>query len=213
MSEAAAPDGEPWARLKPGDGFVVKSMSGNSYALVLIATGERHAGLYVRFKETGKLARFYPEMLDWTTFELGEPQPVLIPRCEVLIAVSAGVEHRGEVLEADADRIVIRLRMSGTPVSILTKEVLELKLLFWATDWRAGDAFLVESRSGREYRGVALNVLADKVEALIQPRFGASDGQRAALRIGHLAMRTFRVLITIPKECLSSSRAQAGATS
>lgn len=202
---------EPWATLRPGDGFVVRSLSGKAYGLTYLGRGDRHAGLYVRFRENGRLARFYLDMLDWTTFERSDNEPVLTRDSEVLILPSAGVEHRGKVVEVADNMLLVRL-LNGAPVAVVRSDLPPdgVKLLFWATDWRAGDFFLVESRSGREYRGLTLNVLFDKVEAVLSSRFGAGEGQRVALRLGQLNMKSFRVMVPIPLESIVGCKQSVG---
>jgi hypothetical protein len=189
---------EPWTSMKPGDGFAVRSRSGNAYRLVFVAPGERQAGIYVRFKDASRnLARFFPEKVDWSTLEPSETEPVLPARSEVLVT-AGGIERRGTVVDSTQETLVIQSVKTGSPVAIPFRDVTDLKLVFRATDWRAGDSFVVTSRSGNEYRGIALHVSPDRVEAILQ-----GDDHPVTLRTANLAMETFRVLIPVARETLS----------
>src|SRR5262249_38413196 len=106
---------KPWGLLSAGDRFAVRSHSGNRYELVFVCAGEGESGLFARFS-TGKLARFYPEKLDWTTLErLGE-SPFVVPGDEILVTL-ADRELRGRIASTRPESLLV-LMANGQAISV-----------------------------------------------------------------------------------------------
>lgn len=188
---------EPWTSLLPGERFHVKSRGGNPYELGFIFTGGGESGFFARFGTTGKVARFYPERLDWASFAKLLPGPITNPGDEILLSTRDGRELRGRVLGTTPEHMSLRLSTDAL-VSVKTGDVVRgsVRLVFAATDWRAGDEFLVKSKSGRDYRGTTVRVSADRIEVLLQGRVGAS-GETVTLRVDQLDVSSFRVLVPL----------------
>jgi hypothetical protein len=186
----------PWDALSAGSYIRIRSHRGNSYELVFLWADAGEGGLLVRFS-TGKLARFYPERLDWTTLERLRSGPTIAPGDEVL-AMRAGVEIRGRVLEARPASLLLMLP-NGQCVDLpLDGEVAgSLWILFAATDWRKGDEFLVQSLSGREYRGRTLLVTRERIDAALRVKGGLPSAESVSLRADQLYLASLRILIPV----------------
>jgi hypothetical protein len=186
----------PWEALSAGDRLRIRSHRGNSYELVFLWAGEGESGLLVRFS-TGKLARFYPERLDWTTLERLRGGPPIVPGDEVL-ATRAGVEIRGRVLETRPGSLLLILPNAQCVDLPLDGAVAgSLWILFAATDWRRGDEFLVKSLSGREYRGRTLLVTRERIDAGLSVKGGLPSEESVSLRADQLYLASLRILIPV----------------
>jgi hypothetical protein len=189
---------EPWQHLSPGDRFCIDSRSGNGYkATFLAAATHPDGGLFLRFAPD-KLGRFDPEKLDWRTLERLPACDPVAPGDDVVVTLRGGVERRGRVVAASDGHL--SLRLASGPVLVVAKEQMHggcVRLLFAASDWQRGDAFMVTSRSGREYRGTTLSVGAERVDVLLEGPGGVPAHDAVSLRIAQLDLRTLRVLVPV----------------
>ncbi len=181
---------DPWSILEPGDRFTITSYSGRKYEATFLKAGPDDAGLYVRLANK-KLARFSPGRLIWTSLEKASAGEVLFPGDDVLVKTKNG-EHVGKLAEPPAGKINLTTPTLKT-VSIALEDVVpgSFRLLFPASDLRAGDELLVRSTSGREYRGHAIAVLRERITARL------ASGEQVAIRVEHLDLRSLHVLIPL----------------
>lgn len=181
-----------WKRLQLGDVFRVTSWSGNRYELSFL--GSNVGGLIARLPD-GKPARFYPERLDWGSLELLGRGKSLSLGDEVLFVAADG-EGRGRVVAVDEDRVTIRGFSGVSTMTCDLRAAHGLAFLFPASDWRAGDVFLVNSLSGREYQGHTLRVDGERVQAVLSHPTG-SAGRPVALRLTQLQGDSLRVRVPL----------------
>jgi hypothetical protein len=184
---------DPWSILESGDSFRIVSYSGKKYEGTFLQTGPQEAGLYVRLQDK-KLARFSPSRLIWTSLErLAPASEILFPGDDVLVQTKDGPEALGKLSELARDTLTIKTT-TGKVVPIPYENMVAgtFRLLFPASDLRAGDEFLVRSSSGREYRARAAQVEKDRVAAVLP-----SGGEPVAIRVEHLDLRTLYVLIPL----------------
>jgi hypothetical protein len=194
---------EPWGLLSAGDRFAVRSHSGNRYELVFLCAGDGESGLFARFS-TGKLARFYPEKLDWTTLEkLGE-SPYVVPGDEILVTL-ADRELRGRIASTRPESLLV-LMANGQAIRVGLDGTVRktIRLLFAATDWRQGDEFLVTSLSGGSYRGRTLLVTRERIDAALTLKRGLPCTEVSSLRADQLYLGSLRVLIPVPEKSIAS---------
>lgn len=183
----------PLKDLSPGDGFRVRSRSGNVYECTLVAIGPESAGLYVRLLgDTRKIARLDPSRLDLNTFEVVLSGPVLVPGDTIVFSAN-GTENRGKIVEQTDERLVIT-RSDGSFFSTPTDRVEgdSLRLIFRANGLCGGDEFLIRSQGGRQYRGKVVAVRSTQVVANLHP-----SGERVTMSIDRLAMDTLEVLVPV----------------
>ena len=112
---------------------------------------------------------------------------------DVLVQPKGGPEVVGKLVEPPTDKLSLKTS-SGRSVVVPFENAVEgtFRLLFPASDLRAGDEFLVRSASGREYRGRASAVERERVTATL-----AAGGDPVAIRVEHLDLRSLYVLIPI----------------
>jgi hypothetical protein len=185
---------DPWSLLETGDRFKIVSYSGKKYEATFLLAGKDDAGLYVRLQDK-KLARFQPGRLIWTSLEKSSGGgDVLSPGDDVLIQTKDGLEMRGKLQTATAAKIAVKTA-NGDVVEVRADNAVEgsFRILFPASDLRAGDEFLVRSSSGREYRGRASTVEKDRVAATL-----LAGGEPVSIRVEHLDLRTLYVLVALP---------------
>jgi hypothetical protein len=183
----------PWNVLETGDRFRVRSQSGRKYEATFLLAGAQDAGLYVRLLD-GKLARFSPGRLIWTSLEkVGATSEVLFPGDDVLVQTKDGPEALGKLTEAPTDKLSLKTSQ-GKTVTVSLDNTVEgtFRLLFPASDLRPGDEFLVRSNSGREYRGRASAVDPERVTATL-----LAGNEPVAIRAEHLDLRSLYVLIPL----------------
>ncbi len=195
---------DPWTLLFPGERFTIESRRGNPYDLTFLARSrEPDGGIFVRFA-SDKLARFYPSMLNWSTLERVSSGSALVRGDEILVTPGGGAECRGRVSEASDDHIVLRLP-DGQTIAVVLDDIVKgsLRLLMAATDWQAGDDFLVRSRSGRDYRGTTQRVSREKIDAILQGRSGLPQSGPISLRVDQLDLSSLRVLIPVETASLA----------
>ena len=184
---------EPWSVLETGDRFRIVSYSGRKYEASFLLAGRQDAGLYVRLLD-GKLARFSPGRLIWTSLEkIGTSSEVLRAGDDVLVQTKDGPEALGKLTEPPTDRLLLKTSQ-GKLVAVPFDNTIEgtFRLLFPASDLRPGDEFLVRSSSGREYRGRASAVDPERVTATL-----LAGGEPVAIRVEHLDLRSLYVLIPL----------------
>ncbi len=183
---------DPWSVLETGDKFSIVSYSGKKYEATFLLTGPQEAGLYVRLRDK-KLARFSPSRLIWTSLEKASAGEVLFPGDDILVQSKDGPEHVGKLVGPPGDRIELTTPALKTVV-VPMENVVEgsFRLLFPASDLRAGDEFLVRSTSGRDYRGRATAVERERVTARL-----LAGGEPVAIRVEHLDLRSLYVLIPL----------------
>lgn len=171
-----------------GAAFTVRSRSGSRYACTFVHGG---AGLIVRLDD-GRIARLDPDRIDWSTFApRREAQSGLVPGDEVLVE-TATERLRGALLELP-ERAEVALRTRHGAVRRVPRErIKRLSLLFRARDLQPGDAFMVRSNSGSEYRGHVLEASADHARVRLEA------GATVNLRLERVDMSTLLVLVPIP---------------
>lgn len=141
----------------------------------------------------GTLARLLPSRIDWSSLRhLGTKDPV-VTGDEVLVVALGGATRRGRLASPLDDRVTI----SAGPGKVysLPKDEVEQKrfrLMFAAPNLCPGDEFLVTSKSGREYRGLAREVSPLKIVAELRPQ-----RQSVVLRPDRLDLSTLKVLIPV----------------
>lgn len=181
-----------WARLSPGDRVKVTARGGTDYEVTVVHAGRDDAGLFVRLQD-GTLARLLPSRIDWSSLQhLGTKEPV-VAGDEVLVVALGGAQRRGRLASPLDDRVTI----SAGPGKVysLPKDEVEVKrfrLMFAAPNLCPGDEFLVTSRSGREYRGLAREVSPSRIVAELRPQ-----RQSVVLRPDRLDLSTLKVLIPV----------------
>jgi hypothetical protein len=200
---------EPWSALEPGESFRVTSRRGNGYECQFIEEGMRDAGLYVRVAG-GRLARLDPRRLDPTSLERRTRSPIVHRGDHVLLRTAssedgeqASVEHCGVVLAAEPTRLAVETP-AGTIVRTLAN-IRGLRLLFRARDLRPGDEFLVESNSGRLYRGIARRIEWPRLTATLTRAVVVVSGsallvpvrEPVTIRLDYLDLETLRVLVPV----------------
>lgn len=179
-----------WATLTAGERIAVRSLSGNRYEGVHL--GGTPSGVFLRMRGRG-IVRLGLDRIDTETLEvLGGGVP-LERDDEILAEPRGGVELRGRVVEADEERVVVQVRNRG-PVAVAYSEVMSGSsyLLFRASSLRAGDEFLLNSRSGRPYRGVVLELNSRYLVAQLR-----AGGQEVRMRVTEIDLRSVEVLIPL----------------
>lgn len=185
---------DPWSLLETGDKFRIVSYSGKKYEATFLLAGKQEAGLYVRLQDR-KLARFSPARLIWTSLEkVSSGAETLFVGDDVLVQPRDGPEALGKLTTVTQDKIALKTAKAVT-IEIPADNAVEgsFRLLFPASDLRAGDEFLVRSSSGREYRGRATTVERDRLTAVL-----LAGGEPVAIRVEHLDLRSLYVLIPLP---------------
>jgi hypothetical protein len=111
----------------------------------------------------------------------------------VLVQSKDGPEHLGKLIEPPVEKIALTTPSLKTVV-VPRENVVEgrFRLLFPASDLRAGDEFLVRSTSGRDYRGRATAVERERVTAKL-----LAGGEPVSIRVEHLDLRSLYVLIPL----------------
>jgi hypothetical protein len=185
---------DPWLLLETGLRFKIASKSGKVYETTFLAVGPEDAGLYVRLEDR-KLARLSPQRLVWTTLEKGARGAVLLPGDELLLRTAAGEEISGKLLKPPVDEFALRL-IGGTTVTVPFASLADgtFRLLFPASDVRAGDDFFVKSRSGNEYRGRAAVIEPDRIAVQL---VGKEPGDLVHIQVAKIDLRSLYVLIPL----------------
>ena len=180
-----------WSTLCAGARIALQSLSGNRYEGVLLGGGA--SGVFLRMAQRG-LVRVGLDRLEPGSLELLGSAPPLARDDEVLLQPRGGLVIRGRVEEADERRLVLSAPRQA-PIAVAFEDVERGSafLLFRATSLRKSDQFLLRSRSGREYRGVVVQVTARFLIA----RLGDHGEQEVRLRIDEIDLRTVDVLIPL----------------
>lgn len=179
-----------WTTLLAGELIAVRSLSGNRYQGVHL--GGTPAGVFLRMEGRG-IVRLGLDRIDTETLEVLGPGSPLVRDDEVLLQPRGGVELRGRVEEADAERVVLQVSRRG-PVAVALAEVVPQSafLLFRAASLRVGDDFLLSSRSGRPYRGVVAELTSRYLVARLR-----QSGEEVRMRVNEIDLRSVEVLIPL----------------
>ncbi len=192
---------EPWSTFAAGDGFSIRSLSGNEYVATYLGVGPPAAGVYVRL-ENGSLGRLDPARLRWSTCEKLLSTSATLYRDEVVFTLSDTREEvRGSLNEAIEDRILVTARDGETVAVPLTRvNLASFRLAFRSAKIYPGEEFRVTSSSGREYRGTAETVNDTSIRALLVGEATAVTIRRDKLQPGSL-----RVLVPVKLNLLHCS--------
>lgn len=182
-----------WTSLCAGERVAVRSLSGNRYEGILLCAGP--SGVFMRMPGRG-IVRLILARIDTETLEvLGAAAP-LERDDEVMLRPRRGRDLRGRVEEADQERLVVSASNSPpVAVSFVDVEPGSIYLLFRATSLHPGDQFLLRSRSGRAYRGRAVDLTPRYLVADLEGR-----ARVARLRTDEIDLRTVEVLIPLRLE-------------
>lgn len=183
---------DAWLELKPGDQVRVKSHSGNDYEATIVYAGIDDAGLYVRLGD-GRLARLLPNRVNWKTLKRVGRTSTVAAGDEVLIFALGSAGVRGKISSKLDERLLVAPE-GGDQLQLTLKEAetKRFRLLFHTTKLRAGDEFMVKSRSGRQLMGRVIGVSETKISALLRP-----NRERVSIKIDHLALESLYVLIPV----------------
>ena len=192
MGKSTTSSSKRWQQLLSGDVVRVQSHSGTTYEATVIHAGRDQAGLYVRLSN-GRLARLLPSRVNWRTLEkLGAANPIA-KGDEIIVVALGGTERRGRLVMPLDDRVAVSLPQGKTySVPLDQTETKKFRLLFPTETLLPGDEFMVKSRSGKEYRGLALEVDPLQVVALLRP-----SKERVTLRRENLDPTTLFVMIPV----------------
>jgi hypothetical protein len=173
-----------------GERFRVESQRGTRYVARCIHPGERDTGVYVRLEDR-RIARLDHRRLAWKTYAKAsdDGEHVLQVGDEVLVEAPSGT-HRGPLEEAPAQELCVRGPRGVARVQRNT--VLALSLLFRARELKAGDRFIVRSRSGNEYHGAVNTVDGSRLAVTLR------DGREVTLHLDRVDLETLVVCIPLP---------------
>jgi hypothetical protein len=185
---------DPWPDLKPGERFRVRNLAGETHEAIFLSAGPGGAGLYVRLS-SGEPSRLLPKKIEWTTLERLLIEDPLARDDEVMVTSTGGVAQRGRLIAPPDESLILRLSDGESVSLVLDRSVIEsLRLVYSAPELLVGDEFLVTDHTGREYRARTLGFQTRPpgVVASLTP-----SGERVALLISELDLKTLRVLIPI----------------
>ena len=181
--------------LSLGDRFRVRSLRGSEYVVTFLQRGPSEAGTYVRLDDR-RIARLSDDRVDWSTCAMvsapGEP-PLGIGD-ELLVETPSGT-LRGRLAEQVSTELVLR-SSAGPVLRIPRSTAVRVWLLFPATELRAGDGFLVRSRTGNEYQGEVLATYPDRLQVRLM------GGREFTLRLERLDLDSVFVPILLPLQAL-----------
>lgn len=181
--------------LNLGDRFRVRSRRGSEYVVTFLQRGASDAGTYVRLDDR-RIARLADDRVDWSTCALATNpgEPALVAGDELLVETPSGTV-RGALDEQISSELVLR-SSAGPALRIPRSTALHVWLLFPATELRAGDAFLVRSRTGNEYQGEVLAAHPDRLQVKLK------GGREFTLRLERLDLDSLFVPIPLPLHAL-----------
>jgi len=186
-----APDARP--DLACGERFRIKSRRGTDYVVTFLHRERNGDGMYVRLSDR-RIARLNDDRVRWSTYARvsQEGEPLVAPGDQILVEMPSR-SIRGKLAEEIVgDEIVIR-RPSGRVIRVPRAMVVAFSLLFPAQNLTVGDRFMVQSKSGNQYRGV-VTALPGRDRATVT----LDDGREMKLRLERVDFRTLFVPVPVP---------------
>lgn len=176
-----------------GQRFRVRSRSGNEYVARFLYRGDQESGVFVRL-DNGQIARLLNSKIQWSTFvaasdRLTEP---VVGEGDDVVAECTEESFRGKLAGALGSRVLQLELATGRQKRLPRRDVLTVSLLFRAPELRKGDAFVLQSTSGREYSGRVLSVGSESATVRLD------NGKEVSLRMDRIDLNTLFVMIPLP---------------